>query len=103
MQLGHYNRRSKNRLAILLCLIVTTFLLSGCGAGSDSETYRVGLLSAVDSFPLIMDAFKEQMSKLGYQEGDKIVYDLQLAHGDADKMKEIAEKFVADRFLRHSE
>lgn len=91
---SHYNHPFKNKIVILLCLTIMVLLLSSCG--SESNTYRVGLLSAVDSFPLIMDAFKDEMGKLGYEEGDKIVYDLQLAHGDADKMKEIAEKFVAD-------
>lgn len=92
----HYNSTSKNSFVLLVWLIVTALLLSGCAMGSASNTYRVGLLSAVDSFPLIMDAFKEEMSQLGYQEGDKIVYDLQLAHGDTEKMKEIAAQFVAD-------
>jgi putative ABC transport system substrate-binding protein len=36
------------------------------------------------------------MTELGYTEGENIVYDFQAASGDGDKMKEIAEKFVAD-------
>ena len=87
MQATHF-KRSQNKLTVLLWLVMMGLLLSGCS--NEPTTYRVGLLSAVDSFPLIMDAFKAEMTKLGYQEGDKIVYDLQLAHGDADKMKEIA-------------
>ena len=82
-------------LAILILIVGGSLLLSACGAKKPKE-YRVGILVGVDAFTPVADGFKAKMAELGYVEGENIVYDFQIAHADAAKMKEISEKFVAD-------
>ena len=84
------------RFVTLIGVILGAILLTGCGALNAPESYSVGLLSGVDVFNTTLDGFKAEMAELGYVEGENITYDLQSAGGDAEAMKQISEKFVAD-------
>jgi putative ABC transport system substrate-binding protein len=80
---------------LLTGLVALVLLLSGCGQAKP-EVYRVGILSGFD-FP-VTDGFKEGMAKLGYIEGENIIYDLQETHGvDMQKYQDITQKFVDDQ------
>jgi putative ABC transport system substrate-binding protein len=93
-------RHDKWRFVLIVLVILAGLTLAGCGAAADTDgdsgEYRVGLLSGVDTFNSVFDGFKAKMAELGYIEGENIVYDFQAAGGDSEKMKQIAEKFVAD-------
>lgn len=80
----------------VLISILLALLISGCNSEPEDQTYHVGLLSGVDTFNSVFDGFKAEMEALGYIEGENITYDFQAAGGDSDKMKQIAEQFVAD-------
>jgi putative ABC transport system substrate-binding protein len=80
----------------LILIVVGSLFLSGCGAQIASKTYRVGILSGHPAFAAVADGFIAQMDELGYVEGKNIVYDLQETGSDAERMKEISQKFVAD-------
>lgn len=61
-------------VVVLLVGIGVYFLLPE----KEEKVYRVGiLLGAEYPFPIIVDSFKEEMTKLGYVEDKNIVYDLQ--------------------------
>lgn len=96
--LTNYNAKTKSqKLWVILTIgLLISLLVSGCGGSTESKTYRIGLLSGVDSFDGAFDGFKAKMTELGYVEGENIVYDFQAASGDAEKMSEIAAQFVTD-------
>jgi len=81
---------------VLLFIILVALTISGCGGSAESKTYRVGLLSGVDTFNAAFEGFKAQMTELGYVEGENISYDFQAAGGDSEKMAQFAQQFVAD-------
>jgi putative ABC transport system substrate-binding protein len=56
----------------------------------------VGILSGLNLFAKVADGFKEEMTRLGYVEGENIVYDLQKTNFEPDKEKQIISKFVDD-------
>ncbi|MBN1428857.1 MAG: ABC transporter substrate-binding protein [Anaerolineae bacterium] len=70
-------------------------LLVGCGA--QPKVYRVGILSGTDDFLAIGEGFKAEMTRLGYIEGENIVYDLQRTNAEPDEMERIAKQFVDDK------
>ena len=80
----------------ILTVILVALALSGCNSAPEAQTIKVGLLSGVDTFNSVFDGFKAEMEALGYVEGETVIYDFQAAGGDSDKMKQIAEQFVAD-------
>lgn len=93
--------KNKLILVIITLLVLAGLLLSGCAFADNveatSKVYRVGLLSGADTFNSVFDSFKAKMEELGYKEGGNITYDFQASGGDAQKMQQIAEKFVADK------
>ena len=82
--------------SLLLCLVVLSLLLSGCG-GQQTKVYKVGILSGLDFFAASADGFKAKMTELGYTEGKNITYDLQVTNIEAEKEQKILQKFVADK------
>lgn len=81
-------------LVLLLAGLMSVFF-TGCG--EEQHTYRVGILSGLDFFAETVDGLKEEMTKLGYREGENIAYDLQKTNFDPIAEKRILEKFVADK------
>jgi putative ABC transport system substrate-binding protein len=87
-------KRSQKVWALLIWVVIAVLLLSGCGQAKP-KVYHVGILSGFD-FP-VTDGFKDGMAKLGYIEGENVVYDLQETHGvDMQKYQDITQKFVDD-------
>jgi putative ABC transport system substrate-binding protein len=58
--------------------------------------YKVGVLSGFNYIAGITDAFKAEMTELGYVEGENIIYDVQKTDFDMEAYKSIAKKFVED-------
>jgi putative ABC transport system substrate-binding protein len=86
--------RARNRWPLLVGVIVTSLLLSGCGT-QKPKVYRVGIM-ALSFFEVIADGFKAKMTELGYVEGQNIAYDLQIVSADQAEMQKVLDKFVAD-------
>ena len=93
------NPRNKSRSAyrMLIWLIVSCLLLSGCGIAQTPKVYHVGILSGLDAFASATDGFKSKMTELGYIEGQNIVYDVQQTNVDINAYKSIVQKFVDDK------
>ena len=73
------------------------------GAGRAGAVYHrnpkyiwVGILSGYEFFYPAVEGFKAKMAKLGYVEGENIVYDVQTAPVDVEAYRTIANKFVND-------
>lgn len=80
---------------ILIGVVVSVLLLSGCGA---EKPKVVGILSGLKFNAGIVDGFKAKMTELGYKEGENITYDVQATEGvDLEAYKRILNKFVADK------
>ena len=75
-------------LAVLTGAVVVALLASGCTDGGP-KTYKIGLLSGVDTFNGALDGFKAKMTELGYIEGENVTYDAQFAKGDSEQWKAI--------------
>jgi putative ABC transport system substrate-binding protein len=86
-----------SKLILLFSLLAVVLILSGCGAQAAPKTYRVGVLSGLNFVANITDGFKAEMTKLGYVEGQNIVYDVQKTDFDMAAYKRILQKFVADK------
>jgi len=82
---------------MLIWLIVSCLLLSGCGTTQTAKVYHVGILSGLDAFAPATDGFKSKMTELGYVEGKNIVYDVQKTNVDINVYKTIVQKFVNDK------
>lgn len=83
---------------ILIPLLVLFGLLLGACTGQKKQVYHIGVLSGLDFIATITDGFKEQMTNLGYVEGEEIVYDVQSPGViDPEIYQSILEKFVADK------
>jgi putative ABC transport system substrate-binding protein len=95
---NRYSKGASRRVCttVLVMVIVTTLLLSGCGAPTP-KVYRMGILSGVDAFASIADGFKAKMTDLGYVEGKNVVYDVQKVNADPAGEKQALNKFVADK------
>ncbi|MBN2117488.1 MAG: ABC transporter substrate-binding protein [Anaerolineales bacterium] len=86
---------TQNVWTLLTWLIIATLLLSGCG-GTSKKVYRVGVIRG-GAFGVIFDGFKAEMTKLGYIEGENIVYDVPDAGSDLAGAADFARQFAADK------
>src|SRR3989344_4775954 len=56
----------------------------------------IGIIQWIKPIDAAVDGFKEEMTKLGYTEGDKVVYTYTLVNADAKKSREVADQYVDD-------
>jgi putative tryptophan/tyrosine transport system substrate-binding protein len=91
------HRKSQKPATALILVIVFALLLSACGPAQTPKVYRVGILAGVDFFAATTDGFKAGMTKLGYIEGENIVYDVQKTKFDPAAEEKVLKKFVADK------
>jgi putative tryptophan/tyrosine transport system substrate-binding protein len=93
-----YNKL-RSMLTILILAALFTLLLSGCGAQTP-KVYRVGiLLVSTSAYASINDGFKAQMTKLGYIEGQNVVYETLESPVTATpaEAQAVAKKFVDEK------
>jgi len=87
-----------NKIWLGLLLVITIFIFVGCGGTSTPKVYHVGLMTGTNVYKSTLTDFKAAMVKLGYKEGENIVYSEEMTgDGNPEKMKAIVEKFVADK------
>jgi putative ABC transport system substrate-binding protein len=83
------------RWIILTLAVVLAMLLSDC-CPEKPKVYKVGILVGVEYTSPAADGFKEEMTELGYIEGENITYDIQVTNFDAETYQTILQQFVAD-------
>ncbi len=88
--------KTMQQMLVLIMLIVGCAFLSGCGK-KKPKVYRVGILCGLDYIGAIPDIFKPEMAKLGYIEGENIVYNIQRTNFEPVREKQILRQFVEDK------
>ena len=87
---------TKQLLALFIAFVIR-MSFSGCGSGkAKSEEYHVGILSGLSYLAAAIDGFKEEMTKLGYIEGENIHYTILSTESDLEEYKAFSKKFVED-------
>ena len=92
-------KNNKNKITgkySVITSILMIILLSGCTSLGTPNVYHVGILSGAEQFAVSIDSFKTEMTKIGYIEGQNIVYDTQRLNDDPEGEKRVSEKFVQD-------
>ena len=67
------------------------------GEEKTDKVYKVGILCGLDYLSTAVDGFKGEMARLGYVEGQNIVYDVQSTNSELDDYKKFSKKFVDDK------
>jgi putative ABC transport system substrate-binding protein len=93
------NSQMKFRRQIIL--LATLLVVAGMSLNSCSEkktkVSHIGILCGLDYIGSIPDIFKLEMAKLGYIEGENIIYDIQRTNFEPAREKQILEQFVKDK------
>ena len=76
-------------------LVLALVLLAGCHH-VEERTYHVGVLSGLDFITGIAESLKEEMTTLGYVEGEDIIYDVRYTNVEPEKERAILQGFVDD-------
>lgn len=92
---SHSQDRIRKGWALLVGLVVSILLLSGCA--KTPKVYRVGILVGADTLGALVDAFQAEMTELGYVEDKNIIYDVQRSNADPAEEQRIADQFVSDK------
>jgi ABC-type uncharacterized transport system substrate-binding protein len=79
-------------LGIVLC---GTLVFGLAGTRAEERVRRIGVL-AQDIQPGLMEAFRDQLQKLGYVEGKNLKIDLRNADGKNDLLSELAENLLRE-------
>ncbi len=82
---------------VVTWIIIAALLLSGCAQAQTPKVYKVGIINGFEGAVPIGQAFVEEMTKLGYVEGENITYDVQTANFDTAAYRVIIQRFVDDK------
>ena len=64
-------------------------------AQQPSKVHRIGFLwENPNTFPDALDAFRQELRRLGYVEGGNLIIEFRWAEGDPGRMRELAEELV---------
>jgi putative ABC transport system substrate-binding protein len=93
--------KENNRFLPAIAIASLLFIVFLCGCASQQtqteKVYHVGIVSGLEGFARVADGFKEGMTKLGYREGENIIYDVQRLDDDPAGEERVAKKFVDDK------
>ena len=81
----------------LLWLLITVLLITGsANAQQTGKIFRIGYLDAGTSSgsAVLVDAFRQELSKLGWVEGKNITIEYRFAEGKMDRLPELAADLV---------
>lgn len=96
-----YKKRRIGMLKRVLALVLSVVVLvafTSCSSGDKKDkVYRVGILSGLDYLSDVAVGFKDEMTNLGYIDGENITYDLQKTNSNLEEFNKIAKKFVEDK------
>jgi putative tryptophan/tyrosine transport system substrate-binding protein len=83
---------------IVICLPLTVFLLtvSSADAQQTGKVLRIGILdvSTASGSAVLLDAFRQEMGKLGWIEGKNITFEYRFADGKFDRLSGLAADLV---------
>src|SRR2546430_6481771 len=61
-------------IPLVICLSLTSLLLTACGSPTPPKTSTIGVVNYYASLELVLVGFKAQMAALGYVEGNNVTY-----------------------------
>jgi putative tryptophan/tyrosine transport system substrate-binding protein len=67
-------QRRYSPLSLVVCLSLTSLLLTACGGAPPAKTYTIGVVNYYSVLEPMLGGFKAQMAALGYVEGENITY-----------------------------
>ena len=73
-------------IPLVICLSLTSLLLTACGSPTPPKTSTIGVVNYYASLELVLVGFKAQMAALGYVEGNNVTY---IYHGLLESDPEI--------------
>lgn len=88
----------KKVLVVLLVLVMSMAMLTGCKSGSDGEVYKIGIVQMMEhpSLDTIRESIIEGLEEEGYVDGENIEIIYQNGQNDMSTMKNIAQTFVGE-------
>jgi putative ABC transport system substrate-binding protein len=90
---------STNRVSlifVLICLLSAVFLPAGSVAQQQGKIFRVGILdnSTASGSAVLLDAFRQELRKLGWIEGKNITIEYRFAEQKNERLPELAAELV---------
>jgi len=98
-----YLSRSKNSALIpqssVLCIALSAMLFALCSSADAQQTgkiFRIGFLdgSTASGMAVLVDAFRQELSKLGWIEGKNIAFEYRFAEQKRERLPELAADLV---------
>ena len=85
--------KRKLQLGLVILLVITGLLLTGCGGAPKTKTYTIGVINPSTNQEDTVKGFKEGMTELGYVEGKNVIY-IYEGPVSADKLDAVAQGLV---------
>jgi len=81
---------------VFICLLPTVFLPAGSEAQQTRKVFRIGFLdnSTASGSAVLVDAFRQELSKLGWIEGKNIAIEYRFAEQKTEHLLELAAELV---------
>ncbi len=81
---------------VFICLLPAVFLPSGSGAQPSGKIFRIGILdpSTASGSAVLWDAFRQELTKLGWNEGKNITIESRFAEQKGERLPELAADLV---------
>jgi hypothetical protein len=94
------NRKTKIQNRKLVGIVALVFAIAICGAAAEAQQtgkiFRIGFLDAstASGSAVLVDAFRQELSKLGWVEGKNIAIDYRFAEQKRERVPELAADLV---------
>jgi putative ABC transport system substrate-binding protein len=85
------------RILVLSCLLITVLLITGLVEGQQTgKIFRIGFLdlSTASGSAVLVEAFRQELSKLGWIEGKNLMIEYRFAEGKTERRSELAADLV---------
>jgi putative ABC transport system substrate-binding protein len=81
---------------IVVCLLLSVFLLTAAEAQQPGKIFRIGFLdvSTASGSAVLLDAFRQELSKLGWVDGKNITIEYRFAEQKFERVPELASDLV---------
>src|SRR5262249_52147294 len=80
-----------NRLLVLLILFE---LFTPAEAQQPGKIFRIGFLDSSTASGILLDAFRQELSKLGWIEGKNVTFEYRFAEQKSERLPELAAELV---------
>src|SRR5262245_45141661 len=91
----HDGRGNRKLIAVALCALLLALSFSA-EAQQSGKIFRIGYLdnSTASGSAVLVDAFRQELTKLGWIEGKNIVFEYRFGEGRTERLRELAAELV---------